>query len=247
MLLAVLTDIHANREALEACLEHARARGAQAYAVLGDIVGYGADPAWVVDRVRELTAPQGWCVLGNHDAAMIQPPRKQLRPEALQVLQWTRQQLSDAQLEFIRGLPMHIEFEDLLFVHANAWAPAQWEYIDGVMEAGRSLRATRATITFCGHMHDPMLYNMDTDGRVLDFAPPPDAPVPLGKRRRWLAIPGSAGQPRDGNPAACYALYDDARRVLTYHRVPYDAATAARKVRDAGLPPRLGDRLESGW
>lgn len=248
MLIGLLTDLHANREALEACLAHAESRSVQRYAVLGDIVGYGADPRWVLDTVRALTdGGRGWCVLGNHDAAMIAPPRQHLRPEALQVLHWTQQQLDAAQLDYLRGLPLSVQHDDLLFVHANAWAPADWAYIDGVMEAGRSLRATRATVTFCGHMHDPLLYHMDDVGRVLDFQPTPGVPVPLGMRRRWLSIPGSVGQPRDGNPAACYATFDTVQRLLTYHRVPYDVVSAARKVRDAKLPPRLGDRLESGW
>jgi diadenosine tetraphosphatase ApaH/serine/threonine PP2A family protein phosphatase len=121
-----------------------------------------------------------------------------------------------------------------------------WDYVTGVLEAGRSLAATRCRYTFCGHVHDPALYHVDTNGRVQHFAPVPGISIPLTARRRWLAIPGSVGQPRDGVPAACYALFDASIGMLSYFRVPFDTESAARKVRAAGLPQRLGDRLESG-
>jgi diadenosine tetraphosphatase ApaH/serine/threonine PP2A family protein phosphatase len=144
--------------------------------------------------------------------------------------------LNDAQLEFLAALPLQHEYEDELYVHANAWAPQGWAYIESAMEAKRSLNATRCRYTFCGHVHEPALYHLAQDGRAVHFEPEPGIAIPLGALRRWLAIPGSVGQPRDGVPAACYAIFDDAQRTLTYYRVPYDFDSAAAKIRTAGLP-----------
>jgi diadenosine tetraphosphatase ApaH/serine/threonine PP2A family protein phosphatase len=244
--IALLTDTHANLEALSACLEHARGREARQFVFLGDLVGYGADPGPVVNLVMAHVERGGVAVLGNHDLAVVRGPNEQMLPEAQTVIHWTRRQLSDGQLEFLTRLPVTAEQDGRLYVHANAWAPARWEYITGVFDAGRSMRATPCRLTFCGHVHEPTLYHMTADGRVSEFVPVPGTGVPLGKRRHWLAIPGAAGQPRDGNPAACYALFDDASGVMTWFRVAYDHESAARKIRAAGLPESFAARLQAG-
>jgi diadenosine tetraphosphatase ApaH/serine/threonine PP2A family protein phosphatase len=246
MLLAVLTDLHANREALEACLTHAQERSADQYAFLGDLVGYGADPAWVIDKVIAYVNRGAYVLMGNHDLGVLQDGRKDMNPNARFVVEWTRQQLDQGQLDFIRDLPMQFEIGDNLFVHANAWAPDRWEYVDGTMEAARSMRATHANITFCGHVHTPSLYHMNHAGKVGSFTPVSDLSVPLSKLRRWLVQPGSVGQPRDGNPAACYAIFDTQQSELTFFRVPYDTETASQKVLAAGLPASLAQRLIHG-
>jgi len=246
MLIAILTDIHANREALTACLSHAAERGAQRYAFLGDLVGYGADPAWVVDTVKEYVSQDAIAVLGNHDAAVVQGPDKHMNPQARAVVEWTRAQLDQSQLQFLSGLPLTVEANGCLFVHASAAEPRQWEYITGTLEAVKSMHATRCRITFCGHVHEPALYNLSMTGKISSFVPAGDSSIPLSTQRRWLVIPGSVGQPRDGNPAACYALYDDASNELIYFRVPYDYETAAEKIRAAGLPQSISNRLERG-
>jgi diadenosine tetraphosphatase ApaH/serine/threonine PP2A family protein phosphatase len=246
MLIALLADIHANDEALSACLAHASSRGAGQHVFLGDLVGYGADPGRVVDTIMSFVDRGGVAILGNHDAAVARAALDGMNADACKVVEWTRRRLNAAQLAFLDGLPVEVEQEGRLYVHANAWAPIEWEYVLGTFDAERSLRATRSRLTFCGHVHEPALYHMAANGRVAGFTPVPGTGIPLGQRRRWLAIPGSAGQPRDGIPAACYALFDDATGVLTYFRVPYDHLAAARKVREAGLPQRLGLRLEAG-
>ena len=106
--------------------------------------------------------------------------------------------------------------------------------------------ATACVQTFCGHVHEPALYNLSATGKIMCFTPTPETSIPLVGQRRWLAIPGAAGQPRDGNPAACYALYDDRTSELTYFRVPYDVDSAGKKILAAGLPQQIGKRLESG-
>jgi diadenosine tetraphosphatase ApaH/serine/threonine PP2A family protein phosphatase len=246
MKIALVTDLHANREAVESVLAHAQAQGAQRYAFLGDFVGYGADPGWVIDLVREYVARGAVAVMGNHDAAVVQGPLPTMIPQARQVVEWTRSQLDDSQLAFIAALPMSITEQDRLYVHANAFAPSDWCYVTGRLEAVRSLQATPARFTFCGHVHDPKLFHLSGTGKIGDFVPTPGMPIPLSMQRQWLVIPGSTGQPRDGNPAACYAIFEPEGAVLTYHRVPYDVEGAGRKIRDAGLPARLAERLRDG-
>ncbi|HEU0199468.1 MAG TPA: metallophosphoesterase family protein [Burkholderiaceae bacterium] len=246
MLLAILTDLHANREAVSACLDHAQQRGCERYAFLGDLVGYGAEPGWVVETVMHHVAQGAIAVLGNHDAAVTQPPSQDFNPDAYRSIEWTRRHLDSAHIEFLRGLPLSHNEGECLFVHANAWKPQGYQYIERATDAARSMRAADARVTFCGHVHEPMLYHMGPSRRAAQFKPVAGTPIPLSAARRWLVIPGSAGQPRDGNPAACYATFDAAGRTLTFWRVPYDFETAAGKVRRAGLPQRLASRLEGG-
>ena len=243
---ALIADLHANREAVTAVLDHAHEQGAQAYAFLGDYIGYGADPAWVVERVRRLVADGASAVIGNHDSAVVQGAAPGMREDARAAVQWTRSQLNEDQLAFLSALPMSQARGDCLFVHANAYAPADWGYIMSRADAARSLQCTRQRLTFCGHMHEPMLYHLSGAGKAGDFKPVPGVPIPLLGQRQWLAIPGSVGQPRDGNPAACYAMFDAACSELSFYRVPYDIETAARRIRAAGLPERLAARLFEG-
>ncbi len=243
---AVITDLHANREAVDAVLAHARAHGAQRWVLLGDFVGYGADPAWVVDQVRDLVRDGALAVMGNHDQAVLRGASPGMRPDARQVVAWTRAQLNPSQLDFLASLPMTQRHGNQLYVHANAWAPAGWEYIQARADAVRSLHATDCRYTFCGHMHEPKLFHLSAVGKAGDFVPTPGVTIPLPPHRQWLVIPGSVGQPRDGNPAACYAMFDDERQQLTFHRVPYDHASAGAKILAADLPQRLASRLEEG-
>ena len=246
MKLALLTDLHANLEAFDACMDAARAAGAQSFAFLGDFVGYGADPGAVLDRVMALTDQGAIAVLGNHDEACVRGPAPMMDAEAVQVIHWTRSRLSSAQMQFLAGLPMSATQGHCLFVHANAFAPAQWAYIYGRADALRSMHATECRVSFCGHVHEPRLYHLSATAKMLEFDPVPGVPVPLLPTRRWLALPGSAGQPRDGNPAASWALYDTDSLELCFYRVPYDFESAAAKIRAAGLPERFALRLQHG-
>ncbi|MDE2455181.1 MAG: metallophosphoesterase family protein [Burkholderiales bacterium] len=246
MKLAIITDLHANREAVEAVFEHAARQAIDRYALLGDFVGYGADPGWVVDRAREYVTAGAIAVMGNHDAGVVQGASASMRPDPRYVVEWTRGRLDPDQIEFLAGLPLKQELGKLLFVHANAWAPADWEYVQSRADAVRSLHATNQRITFCGHMHEPRLFHLSPTGKAGDFVPTAGMAIPLFIQRQWLVIPGSAGQPRDGDPAACYATYDDASGNLTYWRVPYDTEAASAKMREANLPQRLAERLADG-
>ncbi|MEO8155277.1 MAG: metallophosphoesterase family protein [Rhizobacter sp.] len=246
MKLALVTDLHANREAVEAVLAHAQTQGAEQHAFLGDFVGYGADPGWVVDCVREHVSRGALAVKGNHDHAAVMGPQPSMVNDAREVVAWTHEQLTPEQLGFLASLPLTAVDDTRLFVHANAFAPPEWAYIHARFDAVRSMQATACRITFCGHVHDPRLYHLASTGKVGEFAPIPEVAIPLSTQRQWLVIPGSAGQPRDNNPAACYAMFDTGNTELTFHRVPYDHDTAAAKVRAAGLPERLAQRLQDG-
>jgi diadenosine tetraphosphatase ApaH/serine/threonine PP2A family protein phosphatase len=245
MWIGLLSDIHANREALEATLAHARAAGIARFIFLGDYVGYGADPAFAVDTVMREVERGAVALLGNHDAA-IAGGTGGMNAVAAEAIDWTRPRLEAHHCEFLSRLPLTFEEHSRLFVHASAHAPAHWEYITSVESASRSFTATRAQATFCGHVHVPELYHLSLTGKLAGFQPVQSVEIPLLAQRRWLAVIGAVGQPRDYNPAACYGALDTDRNVLIYVRVPYDTETAAHKVRDAGLPAILSLRLIEG-
>ena len=252
MRIALFADLHANREAVEACLKAVRKAGCDRIVLLGDIVGYGADPAWTVDMARSLVEDGALAVFGNHDQAALRAPREDVgdrarrHSDAQVAIEWTRDRLDHAQRGFLGSLPAFIEDDDRLYVHANAWEPLDWGYIGNALAAAQSIAATQQRVTFCGHVHEPALYHSQPDGSARHFAPRPGVPVPLIASRRWVALPGSVGQPRDGNPAACCALYDTDTDTFTALRVAYDHLAAARRIIDAGLPQELARRLIAG-
>lgn len=246
MRIAFFTDIHANREALTACLDHAGRNRIDRHVFLGDYVGYGADPVFAVETVMAHVERGAIAILGNHDAAVLAPDRG-MNKAAFAAMEWTRGRLDANHVAFIRGLPLASQDDDRLYVHANAYAPGAWHYVTDRHAASESLAATPAWAIFCGHTHVPALFHMSMTGRTASFRPDDGVGIPLTAGRRWLAVIGSVGQPRDHNPAACYAILDRSLNVLTYFRVPYDVETAACKIRDAGLPIALSRRLIAGY
>lgn len=245
MRLAFFADIHANRQAFGACLEAARANGAERFICLGDYVGYGADPEWTVETVMGLVEQGALAVRGNHDTA-ISSSAESMNAEAQAAIEWTRSRLSAPERKFLSELPLTRDEDDRLYVHSDASQPAKWHYVRSTADAGRSLIATDAHITFCGHIHRPALYSMSVTGKMTSFIPISGIKVQLLPGRRWLAVIGSVGQPRDGDPAACFAMFDTASREITYCRAPYDVDAAAARIRDNGLPSLLADRLFVG-
>jgi diadenosine tetraphosphatase ApaH/serine/threonine PP2A family protein phosphatase len=246
MRLALLTDLHANREAVEACLAHAGRQAVDQYAFTGDFVGYGADPAWVVRTVMDHVARGAVAVQGNHDVAATLASRPNMHAEARAVIAWTRGQLDEAQLGFLAGLPLTQRHGNAFFVHASAHDPVRWEYVTGIEEAERSLKASGSRIVFSGHVHAPALYRRAIDGRMGRHVPKAGERIDLQPQHQYLVLPGAVGQPRDHNNAACYAVFDDEARDITYFRVPYDHGAAARKVIAAGLPIVFAMRLIEG-
>ncbi|SHG70422.1 metallophosphoesterase family protein [Pollutimonas bauzanensis] len=248
---ALLSDIHSNWQAFQACLAHARGQGAQRIALLGDLVGYGADPAAVVEQAMMLAGQGAALVMGNHDRYAIDPPLT-ARNMGEQSARWTHDQLSPAQRSFLASLPLTAPLGgNALLVHASADNPEQWHYVRDTVAAERSLNAAgqddpAIRYVFSGHVHEQLLYFLTPTGKLMSFSPQPGVAVPLPAHRQWLAIVGSVGQPRDGDPRAMYALFDDDTLHLTFHRVPYDYAQTAAAILAAGLPAFFADRLEHG-
>jgi diadenosine tetraphosphatase ApaH/serine/threonine PP2A family protein phosphatase len=249
MKLALLSDIHANVQAFDACLEHARLAGCDRVALLGDLVGYGGDPVAVMERVTAL-ADQGAVVLrGNHDALAVEPPaQSQQMGDA--TARWTHDQLSTAQRTFLAGCPLTATVGPCLLVHASADAPEKWRYVDDERSAAASLEAALLQpgirYVFGGHVHHQTLYYKGSGRGLMPFQPTPGFAIPTPGHRQWIATIGSVGQPRDGRPTAMYALFDLEQARLTFHRVPYDHAAAAASVRRAGLPEFFAKRIEEG-
>ena len=200
----------------------------------------------VLELVQAYAARGAIVVLGNHDAAALGRAVPGLNSQALVAIAWTRQRLPQRQVAFLEALPASVREDDRVFVHASAAVPERWTYVSGARQATLSMEAARAAIVFCGHVHEQRLYFMGEGRLATPFRPVPGTPIPTSRHRRWLAIVGSAGQPRDRNTAACYALADLARERITFFRVPYDFEAAAQKIRIAGLPERLARRLERG-
>lgn len=249
MKLALLADLHANLQAFTACVADARARGASRFAFLGDLVGYGANPREVLALVRQEVAQGALALRGNHDHDAASPaPASGAALDAIGA-NWTRAQLDGDERAFLAQLPLAHREGPILLVHASAHEPSRWTYVTRPVEAAQSLDAARAAgarIVFGGHVHEQRLFYAGRVGKLMAFEPTPGVPVPVPAHREWLATVGSVGQPRDGDPRAMYALYDDEAERLTFVRVPYDHMAAADAIRRAGLPPHNAERLAAG-
>jgi len=246
MRIALLSDIHGNREALDACLAHAARQRVDRFAFLGDLVGYGADPGYVVERVAREVERGAFALLGNHDLAAVHGAAEGMNDYARAAIEWTNRVLDPAARDFIKALPMTLEEDGRLFVHSEASSPASWRYVTDVASAERSMTAASARLTFCGHVHRPQLYHMSAMKPPVCFLPQSTAPIPLMGRRKWLAVIGAVGQPRDRNPAAAYSVLDTDSNELAFLRAPYDIEKAASKIHAAGLPQMLAARLFVG-
>lgn len=249
MRLALMSDIHGNIQALDACLEHAQAQRAQNFAFLGDLVGYGADPSAVVDRIRQFASEGATVLKGNHDAMAVHPPAD-VKNLGSSTATWTHSQLDAEQRAWLDALPLSAQLDKILLVHASADGPELWRYVTDERAATASLDAASAwpgvRYVFGGHVHEQSLYYRGSTAGLMKFTPQPGVAVPVPSHRQWLATVGSVGQPRDGKPGAMYALLDTERWQLSFHRVAYDHGAAAWAIRAAGLPDFFADRLERG-
>lgn len=245
MRLGIISDVHANQLALEACLAALEKLKVDRLVFLGDIVGYGPDPEPVTRRVADLVAGGALCLMGNHDAAATGADAD-MNAVAAAAIAWTRPRLSAGSRQFLTQLPLTAVLDDMLFVHADASRPESWIYVTDNATALRSLMAAPQRITFCGHVHRPQVYCLTATAKIVAHTPVTGTDVPLSPQRQWLAVAGSVGQPRDGDPAASFLVYDTAQRLLTYHRAAYDHEETAQRMRAAGLPEQLALRLLNG-
>lgn len=245
MIVAVLSDIHANLEALQAVVGDMRAHSAEGALGLGDYIGFNGNPSECLRLVRPLLLA---AVRGNHEAALLNR-RVFGVPIYMEMMDRTQDMLSAAQVDWIRSLPNHAEWRGCLLGHATPEAPKRWGRIANINEAAKVFAAVRAGISFFGHTHRAGIFRMDgarvekidvVYGETGDFA------LHLSSRYRWLINPGSVGQPRDGDWRAAYALYCPETRLLHLRRVTYDVREAGHKIARTGLPESFADALMHG-
>jgi diadenosine tetraphosphatase ApaH/serine/threonine PP2A family protein phosphatase len=234
--LALLSDVHSNLEALDAVLEALPA--VDQVIVLGDIVGYGPDPNAVIARLRGIRAR---AVKGNHDQAVLDPSLLDwFNPHAAAAARWTQDALTETSRQFLRGLPNHGRVGRHRCVHGSPRKPYLWEYILDELQALEILIQLGRRFCFFGHTHLPRIFTEEEGEQVPESSEWIDLPGSA------LVNPGSVGQPRDGNPAAAFAVVDLDRPAVAFHRVTYDIATTQSKIRDAGLPEIEAARLPLG-
>jgi len=241
----IISDIHANLDALDTVLE-AVSGDWDRVLVLGDLVGYGAEPNEVVDRVRAL-APEA-VIRGNHDkAASGIDDGSQFNYVARIAAMWTGAQLTPENLAYVRGLPMGpVQVDSLTEICHGAPFDEDHYVFDG-HDAARALQAARRPLCLFGHTHLPALFKVVDDAfEGLPLDPDRNMVIPLQRGARYLVNVGSIGQPRDGDPRAAYGILDDEARELRTFRVRYPVEKAQQKIVAAGLPASLANRLALG-
>ncbi len=238
----VLSDVHANLDALEAVLQDATDQGVGGYVCLGDFVGYGPEPNECVDRLRELVSV---ALVGNHDlAALGRLDARWFNLFARAALEWTRTELRPGTRAFLNSLSPRAELEGMLLVHASPRDPVH-EYILDWETAEDNFRAEKFSVCLFGHTHVPVWFAYDGE-RAQVFPMVPNTPVVLKPGLRHLVNVGSVGQPRDGDPRAAYAIVDTRAWTVELRRVPYPVEAVQRKMQVRGLPQPLWERLAEG-
>jgi diadenosine tetraphosphatase ApaH/serine/threonine PP2A family protein phosphatase len=242
MTYGLISDIHANIEAFDAVLE--KLAGADAFLCMGDVVGYGPDPGPCIDRLRSL--PNLTCIAGNHDlAAAGLTGLGRFNPHARHAIDWTMLQLSDDHRQYLARLRPAAYVEDAELVHGAL--PNYMDYITSPDEAMITFAEMRGSLTFIGHTHVTECYrNRPETDYCEQTGSPKGIIIELNPSFRYIINPGSVGQPRDGNAEASFGLYDIEARTVALRRVPYDYKRTQRKMRRAGLPAFLVDRLSQG-
>ena len=236
---AILGDIHANLEALQAVLADAGQQGVTHYACTGDVVGYNADPRACLQVVRQLKCS---IVQGNHDYYAASNESMELfTAKARKSIDWTRRQLSMLERRYLRKLPMVMDIENFTIVHSSLNNPQRWSYVFRTSAAEASFLRQFNQVCFFGHTHVPLAF-VKEKSVTKDFY---DTLHVLPGRTYFVNV-GSVGQPRDSNPLSAYVIYDLDEQTITMRRVAYDMKETQRKIRAAGLPFRNALRLAGG-
>lgn len=237
---AVISDIHSNLEALRAVLEDIDRRDIERILFLGDVVGYGPDPGECINLVKKRCFHS---VAGNHDWAVIgYTPTDYFNYNARIAIEWTRDQLSDEDLEFLQSLSIVkvMDSESLFLVHASPRQPDAWNYILTLYDAEVNFQYFKERICLIGHSHVPFIIERLPSGEIVIHRDE----IALKDSCRYIINVGSVGQPRDGNPKAAYGIITgESARIV---RVDYDISSTQEKMRRAGLPEFLIERLEKG-
>ena len=236
---AIIADIHSNLEAFEVVLADIKAQKCTHYACLGDVVGYGANPKECLKIVRDLGMP---CVKGNHDEYCSTDAHTEgFNPHAAQAVNWTRQQLTAEERQWLHDLKYLRLVASFSIVHATLDGPQRWGYVFNKLDAAASFTYQNTGVCFFGHTHVPVAFIRDSMVRGGTYS---KFKVEAG--RKYFVNVGSVGQPRDENPKAAYVVYDLDESTIELRRLDYDIAKAQKKIIDAGLPQRLADRLSFG-
>ncbi len=236
---AIFGDIHGNIDALNTVMEDARENECEKFVCLGDIVGYNAAPGECLDLIRDLDCP---VVRGNHDHyCSTDASLDDFHPLAAKVITWTREKLSEDQIQFLRDLKYSRTVGGFTIVHSTLDMPDKWGYVFEELEAETHFNYQTTAVCFHGHTHVPLFFEKSTGVRR-DFY----TTIKIGLGKKYFINIGSVGQPRDGDPRAAYVIYDTKKKEVELRRVEYDIAAAQQKIRDAGLPERLALRLEKG-
>lgn len=241
MKLAIVSDIHSNLEALMAVDAEISRQGVDAIYFAGDVVGYGPEPAectrWVRERSRIAVA-------GNHDHAVLgKTDIEGFNENARAAVLWSVDVMDNGAMDYLDGLPYQATEGDVTVVHANPRSPDSWDYIFTLWDAETNFAHFPGRFCFVGHSHQPVVVSMDGAGVVSVV---PSTGLPLEDDNRYLINVGSVGQPRDGNPAACFGILDTDTNRFSLVRVPYDIGATQARMRKAGLPGHLADRLVEG-
>jgi predicted phosphodiesterase len=242
----ILSDMHANWDAFEVVLRRSRRKRFDAVLVLGDLVGYGAAPNQVVDAVRAL-GPRLITVRGNHDKVVTGIDNgANFNQTALAAAQWTTGRLTPSNLRYVRDLPKGpVEIEkDIAICHGSPLDEDTYVFSD--VDAYEIFSAFAVPLTFFGHTHIPSLFSLEGRRLGVTALRGDEGTITLHPEGRYLINPGSIGQPRDRDPRAAYMTYDSQRRVVHWYRLPYPIREAQRRIRKAGLPGSLADRLAFG-
>jgi diadenosine tetraphosphatase ApaH/serine/threonine PP2A family protein phosphatase len=245
MRIGILGDIHGNAEALRAVVGALRRENVDTWVQVGDIVGYGPEPSVCIDMVRELGCHT---CLGNHDAAVLGLlDTSYFNNFARAAIHWTTPRMRPSDLTFLRGLPLVVKHPEFTVVHGSLHLPDQFGYVLSQVEALDSLEQQDTRLCFVGHSHVPAIY-MRRNETPTEIAIQPQSEVEVDYREydRVLMNVGSVGQPRDEDPRAAYGLVDTEREIACVKRVHYDIAGVQRKIREAGLPEVLANRLALG-
>jgi diadenosine tetraphosphatase ApaH/serine/threonine PP2A family protein phosphatase len=237
--------VHGNLEALTAVLADAAAEGTSAVVCLGDVVGYGADPAACVELVGERAVV---AVAGNHEHGVLGlTDLGWFNPLARAAALWTRGRLDEDHARYLEALPLIRTFEEATLVHASPGCPEEWEYLMSAEDGFEAFEHFPTRLCFVGHSHRSQVWSLGSSGQeYAGFGASRPATVTLEAGRRYIINVGSVGQPRDRDPRAAYAIWDRDARTVTTRRVAYDHRQAAGKILAAGLPRPLADRLAHG-
>ncbi len=246
MRIGILGDIHSNLEALTTVVQELRTAGVDHWVQVGDIVGYGPDPRPCLDLIRELNCT---VCMGNHDAAVVGLlDTDYFNAYARIAIDWTRAQMRDEDLEYLRGLPLVVEHHTYTVVHGTLHMPELFGYVLTQVEAKESLRQQRTLLGFVGHSHVPAVYieRPGMNPHELEVIYESEMRCSVDGTSKVLMNVGSVGQPRDEDPRAAYAIYDTEAAEISIGRVHYDIEHTQAKIREAGLPAVLADRLALG-